>query len=1282
MIRILAVLLVGGVLVAAEPAAVPTVRLGVLAHTGIEACRARWQATVDHLNEAQDQYRFVLEPLEFAAVAPAVRTRQVDLLLTNSGQFASLEAETGLVALLTLRDLRQDRAVSQFAGLIITTRDRETLPDLAALRGRRLMATDPLSFGGWLVAWRELQDAGLAIPHDLADLSFAGTHDAVVAAVLAGQVDAGTVRTGTLERLAAAGYPDLERLRIVNRQPVTADFPFDRSTRLYPEWPLAHVADSDPVMVALVQQILLSMPSDGSAARAGAYAGWTPALNYHSVRQCLIELGLIDYGIVEASPLLAVLRRHGWWMVLILVALFATLLVTVYLVRLNADLKTATRTVQERGDFLKTVIDAFTHPFCVINVSDFSLAMTNRAYDEAHGPSRPGDTCHAVSHGSAEPCRSTDHPCPVHMVQASGRPCVVEHQHVVAGAIRPVEIHAFPIHDATGAVVQVIEYAVDISERRLAEARVKAAEQRLADILANLSSVVWSVSWPQLRPLYISAAVEQVYGRPAQDFIAEPGLLRSLTHPDDQHLLDDMLGILQGEGHCRYERRIILADGRQRWLQDSAWLIRDAAGNPIRVDGEAIDISERRQAEDALRQALAEAEEMNRELERQTAFANSMAAQAEMANIAKSAFLANMSHEIRTPMNGVIGMLSLLRGTQLDAEQRRYADIATSSGQSLLAIINDILDFSKLEADQMELEVIDFDLGQMIDDLIASLALRAHDKGLELVYTVDPQIPSSVRGDPGRIRQVLTNLLSNAIKFTERGEVVLRIELTDEDAEMLTIRCTVSDTGIGIPLDDQKHLFERFTQVDASMTRRFGGTGLGLAISKQLLAKMGGVIGVDSSPGCGSRFWCTMTLERGVGEPGLPAPASLNGVHVLVVDDNATNRIVLSAQLQRWGMRVRLADGATQALQELNWSYKDDDPCVVAILDMQMPEMDGIDLARAILADATLASTRLILMTSVNHRGGAAALQTEGFAGYLTKPARPMDLRAVLETVLGDERPPSAERPITTEARVQAVRRCGHVLVVDDNQINQDVVAGMLRRLGLQVSTANDGQEAVQAMHACSYDLVLMDIEMPQMDGMEATRRIRDPGHGLTRHDLPVIALTAHALPGDRERFLAAGMDDYLVKPLEPEALLRVIERWLPDVDHHHHEDQPSAASAGASRGTADTAFFDPQDLLRRLLGDQSLAEDLVDIFRREAASWQTELRVATAAADRATIEQIAHRLKGSAGNVSAGAVRAAAATLEQDVQQIAPEALAALCDALVVALAQTVPVMDAWRQS
>ena len=816
---------------------------------------------------------------------------------------------------------------------------------------------------------------------------------------------------------------------------------------------------------------------------------------------------------------------------------------------------------------------------------------------------------------------------------------------VTAGT--PVSIAAWGVI----AVLVILRTEMAISAARRSEYDLKGTSDRLA-LAARAGSVgIWDFD-PVRDSLSWDDQMLGLYGIDRGEFSSTYESWQGRLLPDDRAGVDEeMQATLRGEEDFDTSFRIVWPGGATHYIRANALVQRDSVGRPVHVIGTSWDITAQKEAEREQRDSIFQlANAMSRAIE--------LAAEADKANQAKSDFLANMSHEIRTPMNGVIGMTGLLLDTKLDSDQRRYAETVRTSAEALLTLLNDILDFSKIEAGKVELESIDFDIRALLDDFSSGLAVRAQVAGLEFICSADPDVPHYLGGDPGRLRQVLLNLAGNAVKFTQQGEVAVRTTVVSETDTDVVLRFSVKDTGIGIAMGIQDKLFQKFTQADASTTRQYGGSGLGLAISKQLAELMGGKIGLVSEDGVGSEFWFTSSFAKRAGAEHRDARrADLRGVRILVVDDNATNREMLRIQLTAWGMRPHDVPDGTAALRALHGALDEGDPFTAAMVDMQMPGIDGIDLSGAIRSDSALTSTSLVLMTSLGARGDGRLRDEIGLSGYLIKPIRQSDLFDCLATVVAgseDAKTAAAAVPAATlsaVAEAAVFRGEGRILLAEDNNTNQQVALGILDKLGFKADAVANGFEAVRALESIPYDLVLMDVQMPEMDGLEATGRIRDPNSDVLRHGVPIIAMTARALAGDKEKCLKAGMNDYLTKPISPAGLAVALDRWLPPTARL---DPVAAAALETVRAATDAVaaaeapIFDQAGMMARMMGDDQMARVIVGGFLDEMPDQLATLRSCLATGDAAGARRQAHSIKGASANVGGEALRRAALEAEE----------------------------------
>ncbi|MFV0445259.1 MAG: response regulator [Planctomycetaceae bacterium] len=777
-----------------------------------------------------------------------------------------------------------------------------------------------------------------------------------------------------------------------------------------------------------------------------------------------------------------------------------------------------------------------------------------------------------------------------------------------------------PLRDGDGQVIGTLGVSRDITGQHRIQEVLEQERDRLRTLIDNLPDLIF-IKDDHCRFLTVNRLLVQMYGcqheselRGKTDYDFRPRDLADIYHEDDQRV------IRTGQALVNREETFRTDDGQQRWVLTTKVPIKLADGRPAGLVGIARDITNRKQAEQEL-QAAKES--------------------AEVANKAKSEFLANMSHEIRTPMNAVLGMTELVLGTDLTAEQRDFLETVHSSAESLMEIINDILDFSKIEAGKVELEAVPYELREMLGDTMKSLGLRAHSKGLELALHVQPDVPEWVVGDPHRLRQVVVNLVGNAIKFTREGEIVFAVSAPQQDENCCRLHCVCRDTGIGMTADQQARIFHAFEQADMSTTRKYGGTGLGLAISSRLVDIMGGEIEVHSEVGHGSEFAFEVNLQpapEGSEHPETPIDISrLSGMRVLIVDDNQTNRRIVSEMCRNWGLVPTAVEGAAAAIAALETAASTQTPFHLVLTDAAMPDVDGFTLAQRIHDNIELGGTIVMMLTSLDGVENMRRCEQLGINAYLLKPIKQSELFDAIVLALGvaDEDKPVVD--VHEEIRLRPLR----ILLAEDSLANQKLACGLLRKWNHQVTVANNGREAMTALQSNDFDVVLMDVQMPELDGMSATIQIREQER-LTGAHLPIIAMTAHAMKGDRERCLHSGMDDYVSKPVRPQQLLAALANFFPADTGPSDATEASLAPSRAAPTqspppppitTIDdnlACSLDWKVALKSAFGDQDLLRDVIDAYLEEAPLLSAQLDTFLAAENSPELARIIHTIKGS----------------------------------------------------
>jgi len=755
------------------------------------------------------------------------------------------------------------------------------------------------------------------------------------------------------------------------------------------------------------------------------------------------------------------------------------------------------------------------------------------------------------------------------------------------------------------------ELEKEIAEHEKVKIALRESEEKLRTIIDNSNdgiSIIQKGKFLYVNPKHIEIFgydnADELIGKPANGYT---------VHPDDTEKLQDRFRRRErGESVPGvFEFKGIRKNGDIIYVEISSATTSYLGENSVAI-AFVRDITERKKTEMALIDARLQAEEATR---------------------LKSEFLANMSHEIRTPMNGIIGMTELALETQLTDKQRGYLEMIKTSADSLLALINDILDYSKIESKKIELEEVDFDLRITMEKAMDILSLKAEEKKLELIYHLQPDVPTALSGDPGRLRQIIINLVGNAIKFTEKGEVLIRVEKREADDKSVLLHFSVSDTGIGIPENMIKTIFDSFRQADGSITRRYGGTGLGLSISKKLAEMMGGSIWAESEPMKGSTFH--FTGRFGLSDIATTkAPKfngdSISGARVLIVDDNATNRLVLREMISSWGLISAEAKDGKEALIRLREGAETGQPYRLVLMDLMMPEMDGFELSKSIKDSPLGENIVIILLTSLGRKGDSAICKEVGISGYLIKPIKQSELLDMILMSLGHT--PEKEPQVITRYTIQEAKMRLHILLAEDNLVNQRLAMELLQGRGHYVILARNGREAVEALEKEYFDLVLMDVQMPEMDGLEATGIIRQKEKVEELPHIPIVAMTAHAMKGDHERCIEAGMDGYVSKPINAKELFEVIEK----ITTSSKEKEQGGISMPKENNKPSMDIFDLPKALGIVDGNKDLFQDITKMLLENLPNDLGKIREAIAVSDSHKLEQEAHSLKGALGNFGA----------------------------------------------
>ncbi len=1099
--------------------------IGVLANRGSDVCLQEWGPTADYLTKRIDSYTFRILPLGFDEILDEVRSsdRRISFVSANSSYYAYMEYHGLASRIATLLIPGQEEPETHFGGVIIARADNHEIAAINDLQHHSFAAVDKRSLGGWHAAKKMIFDAGYDPDRFFSDVIFTGTHDQVVFDVLSGKVDAGTVRTTQLERMAAEGLIDLQDIRLLHDQSQKyPDYPYLVSTRLYPEWPFAVLEGTNKALSKQVAIALLMMNADHPAAKAIRGAGWTIPADYVEVRRLLRSLLLPpyeDYGI----SLRETIRNYWPWLTALLLLLIAAIFHGVIISVLRRRTKKFSRQLTQSEQKFRVLFERAPVSIMVHDRQTGLILDANRQTLKAYGVNSLQELQKMEFWGDP-PYSYNEVLENIRKVREKGAHQFEWLSHTKNGDRFWEDVLVQEVH--FGDEVRHVSISIDITSRKEAETALRKSEAMFRSLTDNLSVGVAMIN-KEMEVLTVNPQMRKWF--PESGYESCPKCYEAFNYPSKHGICADCpVAKSLGDGDIHYLEREVQTPQGKRVFGITATAITDHDGQINAAIEMVDDITERKQMEIKLRDAKK---------------------QADAANTAKSEFLANMSHEIRTPLNGVIGFTELLKNTGLSETQRLYAQLAHTSGQTLLGIINDILDFSKIEAGKLKLDIVKTDILGLTSEAVDIIQFHAAKKGLELLLNIQPDIPRFIYADPVRLKQILINLLSNAVKFTEQGEVELKLTFEATDGDRGIFSYSVRDTGIGMSNEQQARVFDVFTQADTSTTRKYGGTGLGLAISSLLADKMGSRIELESEEGKGSTFYFRLSTKYEDGEKLVPkTPLQVN--HILVVDDNDNNRLILEHLLAYWDIGFTGCESGKKALEMIREGQVFD----AILMDYHMPEMNGLDTTQRIREKLSMPAEKQPIILLHSSSDDATVLQggkKYDFACSITKPVKPPALIDCLRRI--NSPVASDTKPVEVSEKVEVTGSVAHsrpkILVVEDADTNLLLVKRMIGHSlpNCEILEARDGKQAISLWRSASPDLVLMDIHMPVMDGVQATEAIRkqESVEGRERRT-PVIALTARTLKEESARFLRAGMDDVIAKPVNKDLLTQKIHQYLP----------------------------------------------------------------------------------------------------------------------------------------